>query len=106
MTLVSHIRLNKTELHTRQLLYENAYGIRFDSSTNMLDIVLDNEHTVKVNNFIMISTDSSILMEIVKETTVEIDVSGIFMAYSKLGTIRLKRSPAISRVPKITLIYA
>lgn len=109
MTLVTHVRLNKTELHTRQLLYENAYGIRFDASTSMIDIELTNEYSVQVDNFVSISTDSRIQLSLeTDDLTVSkiIEIRGLFLTYANLGKITLLRHPQINRIPKVTIIYA
>lgn len=108
MTLVTHVRLNKTELFTRQLLYENAYGIRFDASTNMIDIELTTEYSVQVDNFISISTDSRIQLSMETDGLIAktIEVRGLFLTYANLGKITIFRHPQVNRIPKVTIIYA
>ena len=120
-TLVTDIAIRKTELYSRQKIFDNSYGIKLDGGVSTIDIQLDTSYELpQVSNFLMISTDSTIDMVIhqvnqvvdannvvtYKTDTVSIPVSGIFVAYANFGKVILQRNKNIARVPKVSIVYS
>ena len=120
-TLVTDIAIRKTELYSRQKIFDNTYGIKLDGGVSTFDIQLDSSYELpQVSNFLMISTDSTIDMVIhqinqvvdannvvtYKTDTVSIPVSGIFVAYANFGKVILQRNKNIARVPKVSIVYS
>ena len=120
-TLVTDIAIRKTELYSRQKIFDNTYGIKLDGGVSTIDIQLDTTYELpQVSNFLMISTDSTIDMVIhqinqvvdannvvtYKTDTVSIPVSGIFVAYANFGKVILQRNKNITRVPKVSIVYS
>ena len=120
-TLVTDISIKKTELYSRQKIFDNGYGIKLNGGVSTFDISLDSTFELpQVSNFLMISTDSTIEMvihqinEVVdannnvtyKTDTVSIPVSGIFVAYANFGKVILQRNKNIARVPKVSIVYS
>ena len=120
-TLVTDIAIRKTELYSRQKIFDNTYGIKLDGGVSTFDIQLDSSYELpQVSNFLMISTDSTIDMVIhqvnqvvdannvvtYKTDTVSIPVSGIFVAYANFGKVILQRNKNITRVPKVSIVYS
>ena len=120
-TLVTDISIRKTELYSRQKIFDNTYGIKLDGGVSTFDIQLDSSYELpQVSNFLVISTDSTIDMVIhqvnqvvdannvvtYKTDTVSIPVSGIFVAYANFGKVILQRNKNIARVPKVSIVYS
>lgn len=120
-TLVTDIAIRKTELYSRQKIFDNTYGIKLDGGISTIDIQLDTTYELpQVSNFLMISTDSTIDMVIhqinqvvdannvvtYKTDTVSIPVSGIFVAYANFGKVILQRNKNIARTPKVSIVYS
>lgn len=120
-TLVTDIAIRKTELYSRQKIFDNTYGIKLDGGISTIDIQLDTTYELpQVSNFLMISTDSTIDMVIhqinqvvdannvvtYKTDTVSIPVSGIFVAYANFGKVILQRNKNIARLPKVSIVYS
>ena len=120
-TLVTDIAIRKTELYSRQKIFDNTYGIKLGGGVSTFDIQLDSSYELpQVSNFLMISTDSTIDMVIhqvnqvvdannvvtYKTDTVSIPVSGIFVAYANFGKVILQRNKNIARVPKVSIVYS
>ena len=120
-TLVTDIAIRKTELYSRQKIFDNTYGIKLDGGVSTFDIQLDSSYELpQVSNFLLISTDSTIDMVIhqvnqvvdannvvtYKTDTVSIPVSGIFVAYANFGKVILQRNKNIARVPKVSIVYS
>lgn len=120
-TLSSSLTVRKTDLYNRKIIFDNQYGIQFDGDLTLKDCQITEELTLEINNFLLISTDTPLLMTISQDTIfvdpisgntskntqkITTRISGIFLSYANLGKVILRCDPAVQRVPKTSLIYS
>lgn len=114
-TIVTEIGVRKTELYSRQRLFDNVYGIKIPSGITTTDISLELDYEIyEINNFLLISTDSTIDLKLERLSDIDnsiveqinFQVSGVFLTYSNFAKITLKRNGKINRIPKVTIIHS
>lgn len=117
-TITSVLRLmDSSNLSGRSRIFEDSFGVKVGHkfSTINTDLVTPIKLSA-ISNFIMVSTDTPVELVLtqienadrmdVKLNTIVLPVTGLFVTYSRIQQLEIRRVEGGQRVPKMTIIYA